>query len=153
MSSTGAEIDAACATALDVVGVRHLLEEIGIWYNKPVVIYEDNKPTINIAHNESSIADAGRHMALRMFKIKELVENQSVILKYIETSRQVADLLTKSLGRVAFERLRDDLTGYLAHEYPLGNIHTPDELVNIKLAQILNCDSKKGNEIIEDILS
>ena len=28
MSSTGAEIDAACATALDVVGVRHLLEEI-----------------------------------------------------------------------------------------------------------------------------
>ena len=70
MSSTGAEVDAACATALDVVGVRHLLEEIGIWYNTPVVIYEDNKPTIAIAHNESSIADAGRHMALRMFKIK-----------------------------------------------------------------------------------
>ena len=62
-------------------------------------------------------------MALRMFKIKELVENKTVVLKYIETSRQVADLLTKSLGRVAFERLRDDLTGYLAYEYPLGNIH------------------------------
>jgi hypothetical protein len=28
------------------------------------------------------------------------------VLKYIETSRQVADLLTKSLGRVAFERLK-----------------------------------------------
>ncbi|MFB1018904.1 MAG: hypothetical protein QMC37_01515, partial [Flavobacteriales bacterium] len=152
MSSTGAEVDAACATALDVVGVRHLLQEIGIWYNTPVVIYEDNKPTIAIAHNESSIADAGRHMALRMFKIKELVENKTVVLKYIETSRQVADLLTKSLGRVAFERLRDDLTGYLAYEYPLGNIHTPEGLVHLKIMQILNCGSKQWKDIQNSIL-
>ena len=78
-----------------------------------MVIYEDNQPIIRVANNESSIGDAGRHMETRVFKLKELVENESVILKYIETQRQVADLLTKSLGRVAFERLRDDLTGAL----------------------------------------
>ena len=105
------------------MGARHLLEEIGIWYNKPVVIYEDNQPIIRVANNESSIGDAGRHMETRVFKLKELVENESVILKYIETQRQVADLLTKSLGRVAFERLRDDLTGYLAFNHPGENIH------------------------------
>ena len=75
------------------------------------------------SNNESSIGDAGRHMETRVFKLKELVENESVILKYIETQRQVADLLTKSLGRVAFERLRDDLTGYLAFNHPGENIH------------------------------
>ena len=91
-------------------------------------------------------------MALRMFKIKELVENQTVVLKYIETSRQVADLLTKSLGKVAFERLRDDLAGYLAYEYPLGNIHTPEGLVHLKIMQILNCGSKQWKDIQNSIL-
>ena len=44
LSSTGVEGEALCDAALDIVGTRHLLEEIGIWYNTPVVIYEDNQP-------------------------------------------------------------------------------------------------------------
>jgi len=123
LSSTGVEGEALCDAALDIVGTRHLLEEIGIWYNTPVVIYEDNQPIIRVANNEASLGDAGRHMETRIFKIKELVENETVIMKYIETQRQVADLLTKSLGRVAFERLRDDMTGYLAFHHPGENIH------------------------------
>ena len=123
LSSTSIEGSAACDAALDIVGTRHLLEEIGIWYTEPVVIYEDNQPIIRVANNEQSIGDAGRHMETRVFKIKELVENETVILKYIETQRQVADILTKSLGKVAFERLRDDMTGYLAVKHPGNNIH------------------------------
>ena len=33
-------------TALTVDLTRHLLEEIGIWYTEPVVIYEDNQPVL-----------------------------------------------------------------------------------------------------------
>ena len=51
------------------------------------------------------------------------MEDSTIVLKYIETQRQVADLLTKPLGKIAFERLRDDLTGYLAFNKPLENIH------------------------------
>ena len=54
LSSTSIEGSAAVDAALDIVGTRHLLEEIGIWYNKPVVIYEDNQPIIRVANNESS---------------------------------------------------------------------------------------------------
>ena len=96
LSSASVETEAACHAALDVVGIRHLLEEIGIWYNKPVVIYEDNQPTIQVANNERSLADAGRHLETRNYKLSELVENESVILTYMSTERQVADLLTKS---------------------------------------------------------
>ena len=124
MSSTSVETEAACQAALDIVAaMRHMLEEIGIWYNEPVVIYEDNQPTIRVANNESSIADAGRHIEVKNFKLGELVEDSTIVLKYIETQRQVADLLTKPLGKIAFERLRDDLTGYLAFNKPLENIH------------------------------
>jgi hypothetical protein len=56
----------------DVVGIRHLLEELGIWCNKPVVIYEDNQPTIQVANNERSLADAGRHLETRNYKLSEL---------------------------------------------------------------------------------
>ena len=123
MSSTSVETEAACQAALDIVAMRHMLEEIGIWYNEPVVIYEDNQPTIRVANNESSIADAGRHIEVKNFKLGESVEDSTIVLKYIETQRQVADLLTKPLGKIAFERLRDDLTGYLAFNKPLENIH------------------------------
>ena len=95
MSSTSVETEAACQAALDIVAMRHMLEEIGIWYNEPVVIYEDNQPTIRVANNETSIADAGRHIEVKNFKLGELVEDSTIVLKYIETQRQVADLLTK----------------------------------------------------------
>ena len=125
LSSASVETEAACHAALGIVGIRHLLEEIGIWYNKPVVIYEDNQPTIQVANNERSLADAGRHLETRNYKLSELVENESVILTYMSTERQVADLLTKSLAKIAFERLRDDLTGYSCYNLPGNNIHEP----------------------------
>jgi hypothetical protein len=39
-----------------IIGV--LLEEIGIWYNKPVVIYKDNQPIIQVANNDFLIDDS-----------------------------------------------------------------------------------------------
>ena len=124
LSSASVETEAACHAALDVVSIRHLLEEIGIWYNKPVVIYEDNQPTIQVANNERSLADAGRHLETRNYKLSELVENETVILKYMSTERQVADLLTRSLAKIAFERPRDDLTGYSCYNSPGNKQHT-----------------------------
>jgi hypothetical protein len=104
-----------------------------LWYNKPVVIYEDNQPTIQVANNERSLADAGRHLETRNYKLSELVENETVILKYMSTERQVADLLTKSLAKIAFERLRDDLTGYSCYNSPGNNIHA----LGIRILNIL----------------
>ena len=67
------------------------------------------KPTIQVADNEGSLADAGRHVETRDCKLSESVEHETVILKYTSTERQVADLLTKSFAKIAFERLRDGL--------------------------------------------
>ena len=131
VSSCSVETDAACQAALGIVALRHLLEEVGIWYNGPVVIYEDNIPTIRVANNEPRIADAGRHMDIKNFKLGELVENSTIVLKYIETQRQVADLLTKPLGKVAFERPRGDLAGYLAFDKPGENIHVKHMRIHV----------------------
>ena len=99
LSSASVETEAACHAALGVVGIRHLLGEIGIWYNKPVVIYEDNQPTFQVANNERSLADAGRHLETRNCNLPELVENQTVILRYMSTERQVAGSVDKIVSK------------------------------------------------------
>ena len=147
MSTTASEIDAGNQTGLDIVAIRNLLEELGVWYTNPTVIYEDNQATIQIANNEAALGDANRHMHRRLFKIKELVENKTVLLAFMETQRQVADILTKALGRIAFCRLRDDLTGYTTVNAPGSNIHlTADELKDRLTTMNKNCTSKTTKE-------
>jgi len=62
------------------------------------------------------------------------------ILKYMSTERQVADLLTKSLAKIAFERLRDDLTGYSCYNSPGNNIHA----LCIRITNIRHDNQSKG---------
>jgi len=82
-----------------------------------------------------------------MFKIKELVENKTVLLAFMETQRQVADILTKALGRIAFCRLRDDLTGYTTVNAPGSNIHlTADELKDRLTTMNKKCTSTTTKE-------
>jgi len=45
--------------------------------------------------------DVGRHMAIRHFRIREQVEAENVQLVYVPTQHQIADIMTKPLGRVA----------------------------------------------------
>ena len=41
-----------------------------------------------------------------------------------------SESLTKPLGKIAFERLRDDLTGYLAFNKPLAGEHPCQNVQN-----------------------
>ena len=51
--------------------------------------------------------DRSKHIDLRYHFIRDCVEKGSVIVEFIRTGEQKADILTKSLGRVRFQELRD----------------------------------------------
>ena len=75
-----------------------LLEEIGLWQNEATVIFNDNQAAITISHHEGSLDRARtRHLSLRILKIRELVKNEVILLKYCRTIRMVADIFTKAL--------------------------------------------------------
>jgi len=112
VSTTGAELQEACANALDVVGVRNLLKEIGFTQTKPTVVYCDNKPAIQIAHNEGALSQQSKHLDIRVFKIRELIKSKQIVLNYINTQRCIADIFTKALPPQRFVYLRDMLCGY-----------------------------------------
>ena len=48
-----------------------------------------------------------KHIDIKYHKIKEFVADKTAKLIYVDTNRQIADLLTKVLPRATFQKLRD----------------------------------------------
>ena len=72
----------------------------------PALIFVDNKSAISLCKNPV-LHDRSKHIDLRYHFIRDCVEKGSVIVEFIRTGEQKADILTKSLGRVRFQELRD----------------------------------------------
>ena len=67
---------------------------------------------ISVAENRGSLAKKSKALDIRVFGIRNRLEDQHLELKYISTVEMVADLGTKNLGPVRFKMLRDIMNGY-----------------------------------------
>jgi len=107
-SSAKAEFRAVAHGICELLWLKMLLEELKIVYRKPLKIYCDNKAAINISHNPVQ-QDRTKHVEVDRHFIKEKIEEGIICMTYVPTADQVADLLTKGLGRPMFEKLVDKL--------------------------------------------
>ena len=64
---------------------------------------------------QGSMNSKVRHVDLRVFKIRDFIENKEVVLEYCKSHRMIADIGTKALPGPQFHVLRRRLTGYAAH--------------------------------------
>jgi hypothetical protein len=109
LSTTEAEY----ITAADAVNLDKWLTRLYLWFfpsygGDAVTIWEDNQAVIAMSVSDK-VSRRSKHTDIRYHVTREAVADNRVILRYIPTNEQVADLLTKNLGRTAFERLRDML--------------------------------------------
>ena len=111
-STTGAELTEAFLASNDIAGFRNLLSELGFVLEEPTVLYQDNQPAIRIAEGNRTLGSATKHLSLRVWKLKERIEDGDVVLVYCGTHDMFADIGTKALGPTVFEYLRDLTTGY-----------------------------------------
>jgi histone deacetylase 1/2 len=109
-SSTEAEYVALCAAALAVVALRALLAFLGFDQQLPTIIYEDNTAALQLSVNPIA-QQRTKHIDVRYHKLRELVAERAIDVVSIRTTEQLADLLTKALGRVAHERLAPRVLG------------------------------------------
>ncbi|GKA23006.1 hypothetical protein Tco_0708968 [Tanacetum coccineum] len=79
----------------------------GFDFNK-IPLYYDSKSAIALSCNTVQHSRT-KHIAVRYHFIKEQVENEVVELYFVKTAYQVADILTKALGRERFEFLLNRL--------------------------------------------
>lgn len=108
LSSTEAEYLALAEAICEEKWIRGMLKELGMESENPTTIYEDNQSCIAVA--ESSHENKRlKHVDVKFNFIRESILNREVQLKYIPTTDQTADIMTKGLDRILFEKHRANL--------------------------------------------
>ncbi|MBE3102866.1 MAG: Ty1/Copia family ribonuclease HI [Bacilli bacterium] len=65
----------------------------------------DNKSAISLAKNPV-FHERSKHIELKYHFIRDCVETKKIELEFVATELQLADMLTKPLGRVRLQELR-----------------------------------------------
>ena len=93
-STTAAELTELHLCACDVVGFRELMKEIGLEQKGPTVIFQDNQAAIQIAMNRGSLSKKTRAMEVRVFSVRNKIEDMKVEPIYLKTEDMLADIGT-----------------------------------------------------------
>ena len=75
---------------------------------KPIKDY-DNQPAGRVAESRGSLQAKSKHMDLRVYFLRQKIEDDEIAIKWCETSKMIADLGTKLLPEDRFNRLYDQL--------------------------------------------
>lgn len=105
LSSCETEFMAATAVACQAIWLRNLLTQVTGEKIGPVTLYIDNKSAIDLAKNPV-FHGRSKHIDIRYHFIRECVERGEVVVRHIRTDQQRADILTKALTTVKFEKMR-----------------------------------------------
>jgi hypothetical protein len=75
-------------------------------------IWEDNRGALFMASNPTN-SNRTKHIDVRYHFVRQLISEGEIVGNYIPTTQQLADVLTKPLGRVALRRLCAPIHGQL----------------------------------------
>ena len=71
----------------------------------PPALMVDNQPTIALAKNPV-LHDRSKLINIKLHFLRDCIDGGQIVIEFIETGRQLADILTKSLGRLWCMELR-----------------------------------------------
>uniref|UniRef100_A0ACD5TXY1 Uncharacterized protein n=1 Tax=Avena sativa TaxID=4498 RepID=A0ACD5TXY1_AVESA len=108
LSSCEAEYIAAATAACQGVWLSRLIGELSGRAPTEVKLLIDNKSAIALCKNPVH-HDRSKHIDTRYHFIRECVEEKKIDVQHVRTEEQIADILTKSLGRVKFVEFREKL--------------------------------------------
>jgi hypothetical protein len=108
LSTAEAEYKVIARACKFIVSVRQFYTEIGFPLVDSTTIFNDNQAAIAMSKQTFS-SSATRHMKIKFHYIREKVADGTVTFAYIPTERMVADIFTKALSRILFERFRNML--------------------------------------------
>lgn len=104
-ASTYAEYVALSEAVSELKYIRELLKIFGINLIDPIRIYEDNSGAINIA-NFGNFTKNSKHIEIHYRYVHESVKENLVEVIKINSDDNIADIFTKSLCKVKFEKFR-----------------------------------------------
>ena len=99
LSTCEAEYVATATTACQAVWLRWLLGELTGVESHPPTLMVDNQPTITLAKN-LILHDRSKHIDIKFYFLMDCVDGGQIVIEFVETGRQLTDVLTKPLGRL-----------------------------------------------------
>lgn len=109
LSSTEAEYVALSQCVSEACWLRYLVNDLKISRDPVrVLILADNQSAIKVCKNPEYHKRL-KHVDIRFHFIRQTIKENIVVLKYISTYEQQADLFTKPLGFTQFQKLREKL--------------------------------------------
>jgi hypothetical protein len=79
-----------------------------VWLQKLPVIHCDNQSCVKLSENPVS-HDRSKHVEIMFHYIRDMVQRKAVLIQYLPTNEQIADVLTKPLSKLKFEYFHDKL--------------------------------------------
>jgi transposase InsO family protein len=104
-SSSEAEYVAAGECGRLIIWLRVLLAELGCAQERSTPLHIDNETAIAMTSDDGRQFPRRKHIRVVYHWIREAVQDGFIAPSWVKTELQQADLLTKSLGRVIFQRL------------------------------------------------
>ena len=105
LSTCEAEYIAAATTCCQGVWLGWLLAELTGEEAQAPILMVDNQSAIALAKNPVH-HDRSNHIDTKYHFIRDCVDSGQIKLEYVETARQLGDILTKPLGRIRLTELR-----------------------------------------------
>ena len=120
-SSAEAEYRAMATTTCELTWILHLLQDLHIKHDKPVLLYCDNQVALHIAAN-LVFHERSKHIEADCHVVRNRIIDGTLKTFYVSTKNQLADVFTKALGVENYLRLitRLGVINIFAHivEYP-----------------------------------
>jgi hypothetical protein len=77
-------------------------------------VFEDNQSSIILANkNKGATITRTKHIQVRFFYVKQLIEQNHIKIEYLPTEEMVADILTKPITGKLFLKLRNAILNIL----------------------------------------
>lgn len=108
LSSTQAEYRGTVKVACEAIWLRRMLADMQMSQPGPTPLFCDNQGILKLAKNQV-FHERTKHVELHCYFICKHVEDGLVMLQYIPTEDQTADILTKSLSSTKFLKSRGQL--------------------------------------------
>ena len=105
LSNAEAEYIALANTAQEAAWLKRLVNEICKKLVETIVLYEDNQSAIHIAKNPQFHGRI-KHIDIKYHYIRDQISRGNIELIYCQSNDMVADMLTKELSKLQFEKLR-----------------------------------------------